>query len=203
MRPSRSSTVVPVRGSQRPIGEREAAGPLLGENETRVEIDDLPEKRPLAFELARTLVHDELELLLAGLHLADAHPMDAGKNARGAAETHGVEPHCLMEVRRQMDRVSIADLVPEALVVGRLDAEGVPTGRNVVVVGRTPAARVDPITIVRIELVLEAHGLGRDEAQCRVAQHQVASVRRSLGHVQRPESPPVDGYVFDVHRRRQ
>src|SRR3954470_9049751 len=91
----------------------------------------------------------------------------------GKNEEEQVEPDGLVKVGAELEGEGRASGVPEAIVVGSLNAEGVVAGRNAGVVGGAARARVGPLMVEAFEHVAVADLLRGCEAESGVIELKV------------------------------
>ena len=154
-------------------------------------------------QLFGSLVDEMFEMLLAGFQRLHAQAVAARKHEPERQHGERIEPSRLIDVRREINRIRVAGLVPDPVVVGGLHEKRVTARRNVAVVRRPAIAGIDPVAIVAFELVLEAHFFGRKKTQAGVTDCEVAASRLRVGLPGRSEHCAVNGHVFDVHGRER
>ena len=126
-------------------------------------------------------------------------------NPAASADSRDVEPHGLVEMRPQSECECSAFRIPDAVVIRRLNAEGVVAGRNVGVVGRAPGARFCPLMIEAVEHVPVTHFLRSGKAESCVIELEVIMSCRNLQSVRSMQwlVHIVGGKTHQGHRRRQ
>ena len=77
--------------------------------------------------------------------------------------TQQTEPHCLIEVRQELDLDQGAGLVPDAIRITGGDLESVTTGLEIGVISQPAPSDIDPITVESFKLVAKAYFFGRDK----------------------------------------
>ncbi len=154
-------------------------------------------------QLVGPLVHEPLELLLACFQRLHAQPVTAGEREPERQHGERIEPSRLIKAWCEINRITVAAFVPDAVVVGGFHAERVTARRDVAVVRRAAIAGVNPVAIVPVEPVPEADLFRREKTQACIAEREVTASRLRLRLLPSSEHVPVDGGIFDAHRRRK
>ena len=113
------------------------------------------------------------------------------------------EPACLIKMGLKNEADGSAIMVPHTVVVGGCNAKAVFSGREIVVVGDPPGPRVDPIAIVALQLIFEAHPFGNQEAQRGVMELDLVLSRCNLQIIAQDNRAIVYQHAFNHHGRRQ
>ena len=106
-------------------------------------------------------------------------------------------------MRPEIESVKCAGLVPDAIVIAGDDSKCVPSRRNIAVVGRAPAACIDPVFVVTFQFVLELHLLRSKKTKPRVVEGQVSPSGRDFSYSVRIKTTLIDVDIVDMHRRSQ
>src|SRR5262249_28496371 len=93
-----------------------------------------------------------------------------------------------------------ARLIPYAVIVGRRDMEVVLAGRQVAVEDLAARARVPPLVIAPVEPIPEPDFLRDGEAQCRIADFDVATARGKANELVNRVDLPIGTHFLDADR---
>ena len=119
----------------------------------------------ILLQLRRALCNGQNELGLPRPHLLDAKPVHPNRHQAPQQSAQGIEPVSLVEVRLQNEPRRGASLVPHAIVIRSRNPETVFTRRKVIIIGNAARTPINPIAIVALQLVLELHAGGNQQAQ--------------------------------------
>src|ERR1022692_1265926 len=157
----------------------------------------------ILLQLRRALGDGQNEIGLPHSHPPDAKPVHPNRHQASLQSAQAIEPVSLVEARPQNEPRRGACLVPHTIVISRSNPETVFARRKVIIIGNAARTPIHPIAVVALQLILELHAGGNQQAQTRVVKLDLVFAWGELKVVPGGEGDAIHHHFFNHHGRNQ